>query len=91
MNEKSLAIAFSDSLKEDTISVIGDITEVGLDSIIEDGLLKDIPIVSVAVALYKIGTSIKDCHNLKKLSIFINEINRNVCDDQKREEYKQKF
>lgn len=91
MEEKSLAIAFGNSLKEDTVSIAGDIAEVGLDSILEDGLLKDIPIVSVAVAIYKIGTSLKERHNLKKLSIFIGEINRRICDDQKREEYKARF
>ena len=91
MEEKSLSVAFGDSLKEESISCISDLAEVGLDAIMEDGILKDIPIVSTAIALYKIGSSIKERHNLKKLLMFINEINKGVADEGKRKEYQQKF
>ena len=91
MEEKSLSIAFADSLKEESISCIGEYAEIGLDAVMEDGLLKDIPIVSTAIALYKIGTSIKERHNLKKLLIFLNEINNGIADEEKRKDYQQKF
>ena len=48
-----------------------DYMEMGLDSVMEDGLLKDVPIVSTVVALYKVGNSFKERHNLKKLYIFL--------------------
>ena len=73
MEEKSLSVAFGDSLKEDSVSCISDLAEVGLDAIFEDGMLKDIPILSTAVSLYKIGSSIKERHNLKKLILFLSE------------------
>ena len=57
----------------------------------EDGILKDIPIVSTAIALYKIGNSIKERHNLKKLLIFLNEINNGIADEEKRKDYQYKF
>lgn len=91
MEEKSLSIAFADSLKDETMSCIGEYAEIGLDAVMEDGILKDIPIVSTAIALYKIGSSIKERHNLKKLLMFLNELNNGILDEQKRKEYQQKF
>lgn len=91
MEEKSLSIAFADSLKDETMSCIGEYAEIGLDAVMEDGILKDIPIVSTAIALYKIGSSIKERHNLKKLLIFLNEINNGIADEEKRKDYQQKF
>lgn len=91
MEEKSLSIAFSDSLKEESVACISDLVEVGLDAILDDGILKDIPILSTAVAVYKIGSSIKERYNVKKLIVFLNEINNGIADEQKRTEYQQKF
>ena len=91
MEEKSLSVAFGDSLKEESIACISDLAEVGLDAILNDGILKDIPIISTAVALYKIGNSLKERHNLRKLSIFLKEINNGIVDEEKRKEYQRKF
>ena len=91
MEEKSLSVAFGDSLKEESIACISDLAEVGLDAIMDDGIFKDIPILSTAVAVYKIGSSIKERHNMKKLILFLNEINNGIIDEQKRVEYQQKF
>lgn len=91
MKEKSLSTSFADSLAEESISCIGEYAEIGLDSIMEEGVLKDIPFVSTAIALYKIGSSIKERHNLKKLLVFLNEINNGIVDEQKRKDYQQKF
>lgn len=91
MKEKSLSISFADSLAEESISCIREYAEIGLDAIMEDGILKDIPIVSTAITLYKIGSSIKERHNLKKLLVFLNEINNGIVDEQKRKEYQQRF
>ena len=91
MEEKSLSVAFGNSLKEESISCISDLAEVGLDAIMDDGIFKDIPILSTAVAVYKIGSSIKERHNIKKLLVFLNEINNGIANEQKRTEYQDKF
>lgn len=91
MIEKNLSIAFADSLKDEAMSCIGEYAEIGLDAVMEDGILKNIPIVSTAIALYKIGSSIKERHNLKKLLVFLNELNNGILDEKKRKEYQQKF
>lgn len=91
MIEKSLSGSFGESLKENSIDIVSDYIELGLDSVLEDGLLKDVPIASTVVALYKIGNSFKERHNLKKLYIFINEINKGIVNEDKLHEYKEKF
>ena len=90
-NEKTLSLALSETLKSESVECISELAEVGLDSILEEGLFKELPIISTAVAIYKIGGSIKDRHNLKKLMVFLNEINNGIVDEQKRQDYQQKF
>lgn len=65
-------------------------SEVGLDTIIEDETLKSIPFVSTAISVYKIGSTIREKHHFKKLIEFIGEINRKV-DNDKRKQYIKKF
>lgn len=89
--DKSLSIAFGDSLQEEVVGSVTDLLEVGLDSILEEGLLKDIPILSTTVAVYKIGTNFKDRYNLKKLIVFIDEINKGIVDETSRKKYQEKF
>ena len=91
MEENSLSIAFGDSLKEDTTAFVSELAEVGLDAIMDDGILKDIPFFSAIISVYKISNNIKDRHNIKKLLVFLNEINNGIADEEKRAEYQQKF
>lgn len=91
MEDKSLSVSFADTLKGECVPIISEFAEIGLDAIMEEGVLKDIPIVSTAVAVLKIGSSIKERHNLKKLLVFLNEINHGIPNEQKRMEYQQKF
>ena len=58
---------FNDNLKD----VAGDIIELGIDSILEDGLLRDIPIVNTIVGTFKFGQNIHDRNLLKQTIIFI--------------------
>ena len=91
MEEKSLTVAFGDSLSDKSVDFISNLAEVGLDSIMEDGLLKEVPILSTVVSLFKIGGNIKDRHNIKKLIAFLNEINNEIQNQEEREKYKKKF
>lgn len=91
MDEQSLSLSFGDSLTEDVASIVGEYAELGLDALVEEGLLKDIPIVSTAVAVYRIGKSIREKHHISKLISFLNEINKGIADEEKREQYREKF
>jgi F0F1-type ATP synthase alpha subunit len=87
MDEKSLAVALEDTLAESTIDIISDIAEVGLDAVLDDGLLKDIPIISTAVSLFKIGKTIHDRVYVKQLGVFIDEIKKHTVNEEKRQKY----
>ena len=91
MDERSLSLSFGDSLTEDVAGIVGEYTELGLDALVEDGLLKDIPVVSTAVAVYKIGKSIHERHHIAKLVSFLNAINKGIADEEKRQDYREKF
>ncbi len=86
-NNIDLACSLSQSIGDNTVSILSDIAEAGLDSILNDGLLKDIPFVSTAVSIYHIGHHVSELHHLKKLAVFIDEINKDIIDDDKRKEY----
>ncbi len=51
-----------------------DLSEIAIDQFINEGLLKDIPIVNTVLALFKAGTSIKDALYIKKLLLFIGKV-----------------
>lgn len=86
-----LANAFENTLKEETTSVITDLVEVGIDSVIDDGILKDIPFLSTVISIYGIGKTIRERHHIKQLWIFINTIRQGCIETQKREKYIEKF
>ena len=91
MNERTLSVALADSISDEVISCTGDIIEVGLDTIMNDGILKDVPILSTVISLYKIGDSIRERCNLKKIAVFVNELNKGIVSDRKKKEYREKF
>jgi len=65
----------SESITSSSITKIStDLIEVGLDSFLEDGLLKDIPIIGTIVGLAKTGIGIRDKLFAKKILKFLFEI-----------------
>ena len=52
----NLSLALRDSINTEAGSIAANIAEVGLDSIIEDDIIKEVPILSAAVSLYKLGS-----------------------------------
>ena len=91
MEDNSLAVSFGNSISEDVVDFCADISEVGIDSLLEDGLLKDIPFISTAIAVYRIGKSIRERQHIKKLAIFLDQINRGTTDTKRRHDYQEKF
>ena len=91
MNEQSLSLSFGNSLTEEVAGISGEYAELGFDALVEEGLFKDIPIVSTAAAVYRIGKRIREKHHVAKLISFLNEINNGIVDREKREAYREKF
>lgn len=89
--DKSLSVSLGESLTSEVATCMSNLLETGLDSVLEDGTLKDIPFISTIISLYKIGNNLHDRHNIKKLAAFVDEINAEIADEGKRESYRKKF
>lgn len=64
------------TLSSDYSTISKNMLEIGLDSILDDGLFKDIPAVGTLISLTKIGANIKDRLFIKKLINFLYETQR---------------
>ena len=90
--ELSLVDSWAQSLvREDLESILKDSLEVALDAILDDGLLKEIPVVSTAVSVYKIGHAIKERHYIRKLVLFLYEIRSGNIDEKTKQQYIQRI
>lgn len=76
MESRNLPSALCDSITDEARSSAASILEVGLDSVLDDGLLKDVPLLSTAASLYKISatalpaSSVIESHNASGKFIF---------------------
>ena len=74
---------FNDSLIINSTDIIGDYLELGIDSILENEILKEIPIFKSLLSVGKISKNIRERNCLKNLAIFINELNSGNIDAEK--------
>lgn len=56
---------------EELIKLSGDVSEALVDSIVGDGLLKEIPIIGTVISLFKVGASFRERHYIKKIYKFL--------------------
>ena len=69
---------FKESLFNDKFKgILGDTIEIGIDSILTDDSLREIPIVNTIIGTFKFGQNIHDRNLLKQTMIFIQEFNNN--------------
>lgn len=96
MNEEKYEI---DNIIESTANTIVnynldtaiDLSEIGLDSLLDDSVLKEVPLIKTAYGVAKTGFAIREKHMLKKTLIFIDELNKNGVSNEKYIEYKKKL
>ncbi len=79
---------FKNSLIYNAGDTLTDYLEVGIDSFIEDGILKDIPIIKSITAGLKLAKNIHDRNLLKQLLSFIGELNNGTISEEQLNEYK---
>ena len=75
--------------KAEILSISKDLGEVGLDSLLEDGLFKDIPFVGTGISVVKLIHSASDRILLSKIIHFINELE--LKNEQEIKEFKVKY
>lgn len=68
-----------------------ELLEIGIDSIMDDGLLKDLPIVNLICGVCKIGINITERHFLKETLYFINTFRSGNIEQKKLDRYREKL
>jgi hypothetical protein len=68
----------------DLQNVAFDFAEIGLDNLLENGVLRDLPVVSFMVSLMKTGANVNDFLFLKKILGFLNPIKEVSIEKRKR-------
>lgn len=82
---------FNDSLVINSSDIIGDYLELGIDSILENDSLKEIPIVKTFLSIGKITKNIRERNLIKNLVIFLNEFNSGNIDKEKLNKHKEEL
>lgn len=60
-----------ETLKSDFANISKEFMEVGIDSMLQDGILKDIPIIGTLGSVFKVGISIRDRYFIRKIIEFL--------------------
>lgn len=85
MEKDNIQNSFNTTLTDSNLENLGiDISELAIDSVLQDGLLKDIPIVGTIINLSKFGANVHDRLFLKKLLSFLNKL-ESVPSDKRKE------
>lgn len=77
-NSKEKTQQLSKSLTEtiknsDLTKISGELLEIGIDSVLKEGLLKDIPGINIINGIWNTGVAIRDYRFLNKLLLFLHE------------------
>lgn len=80
-----LADSMNKSIKDETVEILTNIGEVGFDTALNDGILKEVPIISTAVSLFKIGNTLRERSLLDKMYTFVKEMNAGCENETERE------
>ncbi len=92
IEKKPIEVSDFPALLGDSLGNVGlDLSEVAIDSVLKEGLLKDIPIVNAIVAFCKVGISIRERNLLNQTIEFINSFNSGTIDKTKLEKYKKEI
>lgn len=84
--------AFETTLFDPTLSdACADMAEMGIDSLLDDGIFKSIPVVSLLIGVGKTAQNIHDRNLLKQTIKFINTFNEKTIPQDKIDKYRKKI
>ena len=83
----SLAKAIFDSSED----IIQDYAEITIDSVLEDGILKEVPLVGTALGVGKVVLSVRDRIFLKNIIIFLKKVKENRIDEEHLQKHLKSF
>lgn len=79
----------NETINDEILSITGDLSEVAIDSLMKDGILKDIPVVGTIFSASKLILSISDSILLSKICCFIKALE--FKSEQERDDFKKKY
>lgn len=79
---------FQNSLFSSAADSIPDIAEFGIDSILDEGILKDFPLMSVLVGVKNVAQNLHDRNLLRQTLTFVKELNDGQLDEEKKRSIK---
>ena len=89
--DKSLFEPIETEILNPGVDLSVDYAEIGLDALIDNEVISEIPIVKSIIGITKIGLSIKERYNLKKLLVFFKEFEEGKVSGEKRNQFREKF
>ena len=85
-----VGISLNETIKSSDLgSLMKDFGEVALDSVVKDGVLRDIPVISSIVGAAKLAISIRDTLLVKKILYFLRELGDTT--EEERKKFLQEF
>ena len=88
INMNKIVPQFQNSLFSNIADSIPDIAEFGIDSILDEGVLKDFPLMSTLVGVKNVAQNLHDRNLLRQTLAFVKELNDGQLDEKKKEKYK---
>ncbi len=76
---------------ESSIDLTVNYGEIGIDTIFDEVVLKEIPVLKTIVSTYKIGKTIRERHFAKKLIVFLKEFHSKEIEQEKLDEFRSRF
>lgn len=74
-NIRNISNTFEDTLKDSNLHIVASgISEVLIDGVLNEGLLRDFPIIGSIIGIGKLGLKVNDLLFLKKVAYFFTEI-----------------
>ena len=70
-------------------SALIEIAEQGLDSLLQDGVLKDFPVLGTIAALCKTGVNLRERNLIRQTAVFITSFNNGTISDEDKSKYKE--
>ncbi|MBD5804077.1 hypothetical protein AZOA_35200 [Azoarcus sp. Aa7] len=68
---------------ESLADLLGNISETAIDSVIESGMLRDIPIIGTITGLMKAGRDVRSALFLRKIAVFLQELSQTSPEDRR--------
>ena len=87
----SLADDLGKSLSKNIVPVSVEFLENGIDELISNNTLRNIPILNSISAVIRIGKDLHERNLLKQTSVFLSEFNSGAIDEEKLQKYKEKL